>query len=163
MSDSSSTSSGTAAAVGVTLVVVLALLVGGLLFLYIRRRRAKMGVVQHVENAGRHSQVLDRSHPASRVTPWSSDGETPRFTHRPGEDMRVARRRSDGGWEFSESLTIQPVPFSSELRSACSSPTSSIATTTFLRKDKKLLGELTTRGYIEMDSEGLPPPAYSPR
>ena len=83
--------------------------------------------------------------------------------HRPGEAMRVAHRRDDGGWEFSQPLTIQPVQFTPELRSACTSPTSSIATTTILRKEKKLPGELTTRGYVELDGEGLPPPAYTPR
>ena len=78
--------------------------------------------------------------------------------------MRVARRREDGGWDFSEPLTIKPVPFSPRAEgSICSSPTSSIATSTIFRKDKKIPGGLTTRGYIELDGEGLPPPAYTPR
>lgn len=84
--------------------------------------------------------------------------------HNPGEAMRVARRREDGGWEFSEPLNIRPVPFTPEFGSStCPSPTSSVATSTIFRKDKKLLGELTTRGYVELDGEGLPPPAYTPR
>lgn len=71
--------------------------------------------------------------------------------------MRVARRRSDGGWDFSEPLAITPpsAPFAESLHPAQSSPSNSIF------KKEKVPGELTTRGYVETDSEGLPPPAYS--
>lgn len=74
--------------------------------------------------------------------------------------MRVARRRSDGGWDFAEPLAIQPptLPYAESVYSASarslSSPTSS------LFKKEKLPGELTTRGFIEADVEGVPPPAY---
>lgn len=71
--------------------------------------------------------------------------------------MRVAYRRSDGGWEFhhtaepSQSLDLQREPTVSTLYSR---PTNS--------KEKKLRpGELTTRGYVEPDLEGNPPPAYN--
>ncbi|EKM53532.1 uncharacterized protein PHACADRAFT_259961 [Phanerochaete carnosa HHB-10118-sp] len=161
MSDSASA---TAAAVGATVAVVLTLLIGGLAFFYFRHKRESAEVMElEQEDAGRCSQVLDRFHPASKVTPFSVDEEAPRFTHIPGEAMRVAHRRSDGGWEFSEPLTIHPPPFAHELsNSVCSSPTTSIATTTmFSRKEKHFVGELTTRGYIEIDTEGVPPPAYS--
>ncbi|GJE97350.1 hypothetical protein PsYK624_135660 [Phanerochaete sordida] len=160
MSDSASA---TAAAVGVTVAVVLTLLVGGGVFFYLRRRREGVQAIE-TGNAGRRSQVLDRFHPAAKVTPFAGDGETPRFTHIPGEDMRVARRRSDGGWEFSEPLSISPAPFAREMHfTSCPSPTSSIATTTmFSRKEKQYAGDYN-RGYIELDAEGLPPPAYSPR
>lgn len=158
MSDSASA---TAAAVGATIAVVLTLLIGGFVFLYVRRRKEESEAVEP-ESAGRRSQVLDRFHPASKVTPFAAEGEAPRFTHIPGEAMRVARRRSDGGWEFSEPLSISPPPFAHD-RSVCPSPTTSIATTTmFSRKEKYYAGDATTRGYLEMDPEGVPPPAYTP-
>lgn len=76
--------------------------------------------------------------------------------------MRVAHRRADGGWEFTEmppsalspsfpSHTIDPAPLSPALSSR----------TTLLFKDKLVPGTLTTRGYIEHDMEGVPPPSYS--
>lgn len=184
MSDSSSsTASATTAAVGVSVAVVASLVLCGLLYVYIQRRQLAAEAAEP-ENAGRRSQVLDRMHPASRVTPFSPGQEVPRFSachcisstlvhtdhiivHYPGEAMRIAHRRSDGGWEFSEPLSIQPPPFAHDFNgSVCPSPTASIATTTMFssRKEKQMLpGELTTRGYLEMDGLGLPPPAYSPR
>ncbi|KAG6844936.1 hypothetical protein H0H87_002269 [Tephrocybe sp. NHM501043] len=46
---------------------------------------------------------LDSNHPAVHITPFGlPDGETPRFKHTPGSDMRIATRRLDGGWQFSD-------------------------------------------------------------
>lgn len=72
--------------------------------------------------------------------------------HQPGQNMRVAYRRSDGGWEF----TAEPTP--SQSLDLTRDLTMYSRTNT---KEKKLRpGELTTRGYVEPDVEGNPPPAY---
>lgn len=77
MSDSASAT----AAVGVTIAVVLTLLIGGFAFFYIRHKRGSAKVMElEQEDAGRCSQVLDRFHPASKVTPFSADEEAPRFS-----------------------------------------------------------------------------------
>lgn len=78
--------------------------------------------------------------------------------------MRVAHRREDGGWEFSDPLVIRtPVtPFSEAGSSACPSPTTSVFTTlSTSKKEKKIPGELTTRGYIEPYMLEPAPPAYT--
>ena len=85
MSDSSSA---TAAAVGVTVAVVLTLLIGGAFFFYIRRRRDE-AQASEPENAGRRSQVLDRFHPAAKVTPFSPNGDAPRFSTFSAPTFRV--------------------------------------------------------------------------
>lgn len=80
--------------------------------------------------------------------------------------MRFARRRSDGGWDFSAPLDIHPPgvsPFADSASSICPSPTMSVSTSSFFMRKEKLPGELTTRGYVEFDVEGVPPPAYTPR
>ena len=78
--------------------------------------------------------------------------------HNPGENMRVAYRRSDGGWSFHEatpnpSVDLQRVATTSTMYHPRPSQSGT--------KEKKLRpGELTTRGYVEPDVEGNPPPAY---
>lgn len=84
--------------------------------------------------------------------------------HKPGEDMRFARRREDGGWDFSTPLAIDPfaaAPF--EGPSRCASPTSTIGASSYYSRKEKLPGEPTARGYTELDIYGVAPPAYSPR
>ena len=78
--------------------------------------------------------------------------------HNPGENMRVAHRRSDGGWSFHASEECGPGGSVDLQREPTTLTMFSTRTTT---KEKKMRpGELTTRGYIEPDVEGNPPPAY---
>ena len=71
--------------------------------------------------------------------------------------MRVAHRRPDGGWEFTDmtpsalSPSFDPAPLSPALSSR----------TTLLFKDKIRPGDLTTRGYVEHDMDGMAPPIYT--
>ncbi len=78
--------------------------------------------------------------------------------------MRVARRRSDGGWDFSDpALSIKPpglYPVDT-ISSACSSPTTSISTMAAYKKSDRPPGNIT-RGYTEIDENWLAPPAYTP-
>lgn len=87
--------------------------------------------------------------------------------------MRVAYRRDDGGWEFSDASpaelsTVDLTGAVQPRHSFSANSTLSFASTTRLGMDKKAklaAGELTTRGYMErdidVDIEGNPPPAYS--
>ena len=80
--------------------------------------------------------------------------------------MRVAHRRSDGGWEFSDVIpdnmsTIDLLSTHSHSHSHRAS-ISSRTTLNIPNKDKLRPGELTTRGFIERNSEYSAPPAYSP-
>ena len=74
--------------------------------------------------------------------------------------MRTAFRRSDGGWSFHASDPNPPGP-SFDLQRELTTVT--MMSTRSHGKEKKLYpGELTTRGYVEHDMEGNPPPAYHP-
>ena len=83
--------------------------------------------------------------------------DTQLTVHNPGENMRVAFRRSDGGWSFhqpsepSHSVDLHREPTATTMYTRPNQST----------KETKLRpGELTTRGYVEHDVEGNPPPAY---
>ena len=72
--------------------------------------------------------------------------------------MRVAYRRSDGGWSFHEAMNQANQASSS---TADLERNGTLSTMYSRPKEKKLRpGELTTRGYVEHDLEGNPPPAY---
>ncbi|KAH9925893.1 uncharacterized protein BXZ73DRAFT_91017 [Epithele typhae] len=159
---SQSDSSGTTLALGISLAVLAFLVFGGLALYFLRRRtRAKKqhGRVADLSSHRRTYMVaVDPDHLAARVTPFgvgvnAPHVEVPKFVHNPGENMRVAYRRSDGGWSFQAQETPGP---SFDLNRE-------LTTSTRLgpSKEKKLHpGELTTRGYVESDVEGNPPPAY---
>ncbi|KAI0915366.1 hypothetical protein AcV5_003857 [Taiwanofungus camphoratus] len=149
----------TGIAVGVSLGLVALLAIGALSF-WIRRRRRLRVIVARPEYPFSRNTVVDPSHPACHVTPFGAPGgDTPRFIHQPGANMRVAHRRDDGGWEFSDmtsdtasSFDLAPPRLSLSSRSTFSLGSS---------KDKLKPGELTTRGYVERDVDDTPPPAYT--
>lgn len=76
------------------------------------------------------------------------------LAHRPGENMRIATRRSDGGWDFSRPLDLTPTTVNFDTPTTAHFPS---------RKDRLFPNEPPTRGYVETDVEGLPPPAYCAR
>lgn len=155
--------------VGVVIAVVLILLAPLAWFLIRRHRRIQATAQDSVKfSSGRREVTVDPAHLASRVTPFSVNGNGepigPQYNHRPGQGMRVAIRRDDGGWEFSgPSVENTPTtPFSHASMSNCPSPTASTFTSySYATKDKSRPGDLTTRGYVELDADGLPPPAYN--
>ncbi|KAL6304962.1 hypothetical protein BKA93DRAFT_825299 [Sparassis latifolia] len=149
-------SNNTPIAIGVSIGVVTFLTLLGIGYWTLRRRRFHAPV----HGFHRHtSSVVDPSDLACRVTPFGSPGgEQPRFAHNPGENMRVAHRRSDGGWEFSdvEQDPLTPADFTPPPRLS-GSTRSSLSPSA---KDKLKPGELTTRGFAELDADNNPPPAY---
>ncbi|KAJ3554434.1 hypothetical protein NM688_g3114 [Phlebia brevispora] len=158
--------SATAIAVGVTVSIVSVVLLGVAGFFYMRRRRMA-GPTRLEEPEDRRSVVLERSHPASRVTPFGVGNDAPRFHHKPGEDMRFARRRDDGGWDFSAPLVVDPfarAPSRNEGSSSrCTSPTSSIGATSYYSNKEKATKDMTAHGYFDVDVYDVAPPAYTPR
>jgi len=89
---------------GITLGIIGAILVAGILVMTARFRRGQpIDEKRNTLNWARKSIM-----PTSRVTPFgSAPSEMPQhvFTHKPGENMRMARRRSDGAWIFSDPRT----------------------------------------------------------
>ncbi|KAF8911685.1 hypothetical protein CPB84DRAFT_1762612 [Gymnopilus junonius] len=92
-------------------VVIILGVVGAFLLYYIvhitlqvKRRQA-----MEAESTGPYQGTLIHSddHPAAHITPFGSvaGGSGPRFKHKPGEDMRIALRRPDGAWHFTDSRT----------------------------------------------------------
>lgn len=134
-------------------------------FLIRRRRRVQVDVARPLDHSGGRELTVAPSHPAARVTPFSVNlnGEPtgPQFNHQPGQGMRIAHRRDDGGWDFVDP-NAPPTPFTAFPSSSRSSLTSTLASySTFGKKEKLKPGELTTRGFVEADALGLAPPAYN--
>ncbi|KAI1783498.1 hypothetical protein LXA43DRAFT_977115 [Ganoderma leucocontextum] len=156
----------TALALGISLAVVGSLVLGGLALYCVRRHLRNKKAQERAEAISSHRRTymvsVDPSHLAARVTPFgvgmnAPDVEVPKFVHTPGENMRVAYRRSDGGWSFHEAMNQ-----ANQAGGSADLQRNGTKSTMYSRpKDKKLrLGELTTRGYIDSDVEGTPPPAY---
>ncbi|EAU91859.2 hypothetical protein CC1G_04626 [Coprinopsis cinerea okayama7 len=51
------------------------------------------------------TSIWERTHPAAKITPFGAPNHAPRFDHKPGADMRIAYRRPDGAWHFTDSRT----------------------------------------------------------
>jgi hypothetical protein len=75
--------------------------------------------------------------------------------HEPGKDMRIAKRRSNGVWEFSNpegsfspsgigDLDAQPAPRKPSKKSLTKNPL-----------------KLPRQGYLDVESLAYPPPAYT--
>ncbi|PBK90399.1 hypothetical protein ARMGADRAFT_297065 [Armillaria gallica] len=136
---------------GVTLASVALLVIAIILFFTFRRRKSSgSGSEDYIFS--RHATVVDRSHIASRITPFGAPGgETPQFVHTPGSNMRIANRRSDGVWTFSDPRAPFTPQGVGDLTPA--SPWS---------RDKKGFRKGAFDAYeFEPDPSVLPPPAYA--
>jgi len=148
-------------ALTVTLLLIGILLVVGITLFTMRMRRARSEQQQgsEVKNAiisTRKSTILDLRHPASHITPFG--------THRPGTNMRIARRRLDGAWDFEDPeapfnpdgvTDLSPLPLSPSPSNRWT-VRSKVAEVKMERDRRRDTDSSTLRG-VE-----LPPPAYHP-
>ncbi|KAF9479099.1 hypothetical protein BDN70DRAFT_879166 [Pholiota conissans] len=95
-------------AVVVVLVIVAAFLIAYVMYITVRlKRRQESG---DILGPTQGTVINDQDHPAANITPFGAVGpnagsRAPRFKHNPGEDMRIALRRPDGAWHFTDSRT----------------------------------------------------------
>ncbi|KAL1707378.1 hypothetical protein EV121DRAFT_199358 [Schizophyllum commune] len=127
--DATPASDGRPVIIGVVLGCFAALSVGAiLLYTRFRARKERKDMEAAVRAHGRSgSVVLDKSHPAARITPFgASKGdastELPPFHREPGANMRTAVRMDNGTWEF---FNVDPDPFARGEGAA--TPTRSVA------------------------------------
>ncbi|TFK50813.1 hypothetical protein OE88DRAFT_1659901 [Heliocybe sulcata] len=154
-------------AIGISLGVLGFLVIVGIIFWVLRLRRRARGVQDATSLTDRNHQKylrhtdVDERHPANRVIPFGAPGgETPRFTHTPGANMRIATRRSDGAWDF-----IEPggplTPAISHDTDSMMPPSPSSTVVMGSRKDTTIKPwQFTNRDFEDLGSAGVPPPAY---
>jgi len=151
---------GHAVALAVTLSLVGVLLIAGITFFTVRMRRARSEQEQQgrdEENGNsspRRSTVLDTRHPASHITPFSN--------HQPGTNMRIARRRVDGAWDFEDPES----PFEPQgIADPSPHPLSASLSQRSTIRSNKTASNTECDHRRETDSSGVsrfepPPPAY---
>ncbi|KXN82439.1 hypothetical protein AN958_02558 [Leucoagaricus sp. SymC.cos] len=89
--------------VGCVLGIVGLILLVGILILTLRVRRRQKSARNSVMQPFHGSAVLDKRHPAARIVPFGTPGaEGHYYRHTPGKDMRIAIRRPDGAWDFTD-------------------------------------------------------------
>jgi len=96
----------------VILSVFAVLVIGGILWFTLRSKRTRAGNFEEgrakgddVESSMWWGVGVDKNHPAARITPFSRArvrAGGPQFGHTPGSNMRIAIRRPDGAWSFSD-------------------------------------------------------------
>lgn len=194
---------------GVILAIAGAITIG-VIVLFVLRMKTRSRLIQpetgtrkddtskHRRYGSKGLRALTMDHPASQITPFGSPGgETPRFRasshlcflgmrshfwtdHTPGENMRIATRRSDGVWTFGDhrapfnphgvsDLENTPSPSVSSITppwvrlrdgDAQSIKSNSTATSNWKSREKEK-ERLAGKGYGEYDTDTLPPPAYA--
>lgn len=147
---------------GITLVILSLLLMGCIVFvLRMKYHRSGDGFLSFSRRT-----VIEPRHPASRIISYGSRGnETPRFgySHTPGSNMRLANRRSDGVWQFSELNSPLTPGDGSDLELSPSSFSSFHSSTTRLVTKEQEATVPTTPPTLSIDVEiavDVPPPAY---
>lgn len=119
--------------------------------------------------------AMNQDHPAANITPFGSIGPNsganfPRFKHNPGEDMRIAIRRPDGAWHFTDSRTpftpagvseidVAPSPISSRSSVSLLSHSSSRYLSN-KAKEARAARDLSDDFGFEVNPTVPPPPAY---
>ncbi|KAG6915845.1 hypothetical protein DXG01_009604 [Tephrocybe rancida] len=92
--------------VGIVLGIIGIILVAGVIFTTLRMKRRRStdttGDSESFVSPPPRRRIY-RMHPAAHITPFGTPGgDSPRFKHTPGSDMRIAMRRPDGAWQFSD-------------------------------------------------------------
>jgi len=141
---------------GVTLGGIGLLIIASIIIFTTRmKRRRNVRELDYVSSS--HGSVVDRLHPASKITPFGRPrSEGPRFSHIPGSNMRVAIRRPDGAWDFSRPPSSFTPLGVNELDL---SPSSSTPLHSFRSKEKELKLSKDAWKYVET-AVPSPPPAY---
>ncbi|EPQ55337.1 hypothetical protein GLOTRDRAFT_111209 [Gloeophyllum trabeum ATCC 11539] len=153
-------------ALGISLGVVGFLVIVGIVFYVLRLRKRTAAVPDATTLTDRNHQKylrhtdVDARDPAHRVVPFGSPGgETPRFVHTPGANMRVAQRGPDGAWEFFDpARPLTPSGFR-DPDSMPPSPSSTVFTPRVKDNGMKPW-QFTNRDFEDWGSVGVPPPAY---
>ncbi|KDQ56444.1 hypothetical protein JAAARDRAFT_311867 [Jaapia argillacea MUCL 33604] len=158
-------------AAGVTLGILgFFMIVGIVVFaLRLRKKGAKQEDPQNPNwppRYPRHTMVASQ-HPANQITPYGSPvAETPRYSHHPGENMRIAQRRPDGGWDFIDPHGPLQIPNTQDHEPL---PTPTIRTPLYSNAEASSsnkevamsAGQVTSRGVDDLGDGWAPPPAYS--
>lgn len=130
---------------GGVLAVVALVLLAGIVYITLRVRRRSGGDGEKASGPFHGTAVLDKDHPAAKIVPFGTPGtEAHLFRHTPGRDMRIAIRRPDGAWDFTDSSQ----PFTpTGVSDICPSPMSSTAT--LISSSKRHKGSTTTRSTVQ--------------
>ncbi|KDR69873.1 hypothetical protein GALMADRAFT_913495 [Galerina marginata CBS 339.88] len=95
----------------ILVVVVILGIVGAFLIAFIIYTTLRVKRRQDAEASGPYQgTAIHNDHPATHIVPFGAGGphsglNGPRYKHNPGEDMRIALRRPDGAWHFTDSRT----------------------------------------------------------
>jgi len=90
-------------------IIILAIsaiaLIGLIIYITVRLKKRGPG-----DSGPYEGTVVHPEHPAAQITPFGASGphigrNLPRYSHTPGENMRIAFRQPDGAWLFADSLT----------------------------------------------------------
>jgi len=149
-------------------VTVLALIIITFLYLRLRRQSFEQGYPA-VESARTPSgfnllfNVPSPTHPASRITPFGTSPERDIFNHEPGKNMRIAQRRIDGSWEFSEFGSLDQHIITLPPRSAEIRRTTPLSPLPESPETPQAPSASTQESYADVKVPKLtvPPPAYS--
>jgi len=153
---------GHAVALAVTLSVVGVLLVIGITLFAMRMRRSRSEQQKGDEKKSiistRQSTLIDLRHPGSHIIPSN--------TRIPGTNMRIARRRFDGAWDFED----PQAPFHPDgVADPSPLPLSSLSSKRWTTKSKVTEAGADSERDRRRDTDGssfrgleLPPPAYHP-
>jgi len=89
--------------VAIVLAIVGLVVVAVVVYTTWRLKRRRSANPSDQLESSKHGIAIDQSHPAAMITPFGSlRDESPRFKHTPGADMRIAVRRPDGAWHFTD-------------------------------------------------------------
>jgi len=158
----------------IVLSILAAFLIVYIIFITLKAKKEQ----PNSERAGPYTgTTISPNHPAAEIAPfgnYSHSGATgPRYKHTPGEDMRIAVRRPDGGWNFSDSRTpfnpsgVKDLDNVPSLKSSASIISSSSNGRILSKKADEVKMERLRRcpdPYLEFDLSPTvpPPPAYHP-
>jgi len=89
-----------AGVIAAVVVIMVVLTIGAAVYLVLRWRGRRTGY--DPERRARAPMAVEGNHVPASTSPYGSTSNlVPHFHHVPGANMRIATRRPDGAWEFS--------------------------------------------------------------